>query len=179
MEPHVRYDVTVSDSICGVDGESFAGPKTFRFRAPLLAPTLSIVQTSEQRYRDFDYIVNAGRNEVEQVYRIESNNDIAIQDASVSLRKRIYRRVFTDPGGFAWAPGYGVGVKVKRLVKTGAIQDLANTITEQILQEPDVINAATEVSVDRTEQGTFVNINTRVQRNDARTIQIRFSEPLS
>lgn len=179
LEPHVRYDVTISTSICGADGESFAGPTVFRFRAPLLSPTLSIVQTSEQRYRDFDYTVNAGPGESEQVYRIEANNDIAIQDAALSLRKRIYRRVFTDPGGFAFAPGYGVGVKVKRLAKAGAMQDLANTITQQILQEPDVINAATDVSIDNTTQGTFINVDTRVQRNDARTVQIRFSEPLS
>jgi len=181
LEPRVRYRVTISSNIVAVDGQTFAGPNEFIFRAPgLPAVDPRPVIVSEERYRDLDYVINANeqRGERNQIYRIESNNDIGIQDADTSLKKRVFRRIFTDPGGFAWAPGYGVGVKVKRLAKVGAVQELANTITDQILQEPDVINAGAEVRVERTGTGTFVFIDARIQRRDSRSVRLSFREPI-
>lgn len=176
LESRVRYSVTISTSIRGKNGETFAGPNVFDFRALRFAPQASRVTISEERYRDFDYVVNAEPGQPNQVYRIEDNGDIALQSASLSLRKRIFRRVFTDPGGLSWAPGYGVGVKVKKLAKAGSSQALANLINEQIQEEPDVLQAGTTVSVDRTTAGTFVNVESRVQRSDARTVRVVFSE---
>lgn len=176
LESRVRYSVTISTSIKGKNGETFAGPTVFEFRALRYAPPKNRLVISEERYRDFDYVINAGTDQKNQVYRIEDNGDIAIQPASISLRKRIYRRVFTDPGGLSWAPGYGAGIRVKRLAKAGSSQSLANLINEQIQAEPDVAYAGTSVSVDRTTAGTFINVESRVQRTDAREVRVVFSE---
>jgi len=179
LQPRVRYEVTISPSICGANGETFAGPNVFEFRAPGLSRQLSVTEISQERYRDFDYIIEPRPGEVSQVYRQDANGDIGLQDAVTSLRKRIYRRVFTDPGAFSWLPEYGVGVKVKSLARAGRLQELAGLIAEQIKAEPDVVNAGVEVSVDRTGSGTFVNIAAFVQQRDATTRRLLFSEPLS
>ena len=178
LEPGVDYSVVVSPAIKGADGETFAGPTDFTFTAPDIAPVLSPVQVSEERYRDFDYVINAPDPAGNQVYRFDANGDIGIQSAAVSLRKRIYRRVFTDPGAFSFLPEYGAGLQVKSLARTNAIQNLANTINAQILQEPDVVDSGTSVTVDTTIQGTFVNVDSRVVRNDSRVVRVLFSEPV-
>lgn len=179
MEPLVLYAVTVSASICGAAGETFAGPTEFRFRAPKLSPVLERVEVSEERYRDLDYIIDPRPGEVGQTYRHEDSGDIGIQDAAASLRKRIYRRVFTDPGGFAWAPGYGVGVKVKALAKTQRLQELASVVTEQVQQEPDVVQAGTEVFIERTLQGTFLQVDCYVEQRGSRSRRFLFRQPLA
>jgi hypothetical protein len=180
MEPGVRYTVEVSSLITGADGETFAGPTEFEFRAPgLPREARSPRVESEERYRDLDYIIRTKTpGEREQTYRLESNGDIGIQDAQTSLKKRIARRIFTDPGAFAWAPDYGVGVRVKSLARSGRIQELSNVIAEQVQREPDVLMAGVEVSLDRNTSGAFLNVTVRVRRNDARDQKILFSEPL-
>jgi len=179
LEPGVDYSVLVSTSIKGADGETFAGPTLFQFTAPDIAPILSPVLVSEERYRDLDYLINAEPPEQNQVYRFESNGDIAIQDGAVSLRKRIYRRIFTTPGDFAFLPTYGAGVQVKALARPSTIQDLANLINAQILEEPDVTDSGTQVTVDTTNQGTFVRVDSRITRNDSRVVRVVFTEPLA
>ena len=181
LQPRVQYRVTVSPTIVGADGETFAGPTEFVFTAPDLPPgDPAPFFVSEERYRDLDYVINANERlgERNQVYRIQDNGDIGIQDADTSLRKRVYRRVFTDPGGFAWAPGYGVGVQVKRLAKSGALQELSNLVADQILREPDVLTAGANVRIDRTSQGSFVFVDSRIVRRDARNVRLTFTEPL-
>ncbi len=178
LEPGVRYSVTVSPSIRGADGETFAGQNHFRFLAPDLPEVLVPVEVSQERYRDLDYVINGEPPQRNQVYRFEANGDIGIQDAAISLRKRIYRRVFTSPGGFAFAPQYGAGVAVKALARPSTIQQLANDINAQILEEPDVTDAGTQVSIDTTTQGTFVRVDSRITRTDSRVVQVLFSEPI-
>lgn len=178
LEPGVRYKVTVSPNICGADGEVFAGPTTFEFTAPGVPTTPSPEVTVVEQYRDLDYVIAGGPNTQTQVYRFEPTGDIALQDAQTSLRKRIYRRIFTDPGAFAWSPDYGVGVKVKALAKAGRLHNLAATIREQVGREPDVDDVGVTVRLERTGTGTFVNVDLRVLRRDARVVRLAFREGL-
>jgi len=179
LQEAVDYQVTISPNICGAEGQTFAGPNVFEFRAPLLPlQPLLPVEISEEKFRDFDYIVNPEPGEVGGTYRIESSGDIGIQDAETSLRKRIYRRIFTDPGAFAFFPQYGVGMAVKRLAKSGSLQGLSNRIAQQIQLEPDVVSAGVEVRTQRTNTGNFVEVTARVERLDARTRTFVFREPL-
>jgi len=178
LQQFVDYQVTISPSICGANDETFAGPNVFTFRAPRLSSQLTkATQISEQRYRDFDYVIAPKQGELGQTYRIEASGDIGIQDAEVSLKKRVYRRIFTNPGGFAWLPNYGVGMGIKKLVKSGQLQDLSNRIAAQIQQEPDVISAGVEVFRDNTSQGSFVQVEAYIQRSDSRTSRFTFREP--
>lgn len=182
LEPRVRYTVMVSNEIVGAAGETFAGPTTWDFYGLKLADqTFSFSQVSVERYRDFDSIIQGETRpgETAASYRFAPNNDIALASARTSLRKRLYRRIFTDPGGFAWAPDYGVGVKVKKLIKAGSQQELANMVAEQVRKEPDVVNAAADVSFTRSATGTFVYIDLRVQQADSTITRVLFQEPVA
>lgn len=175
LEPGVEYQVQVSPSICGADGETFAGPTTFTFTALGVPDTLSPRAEVVEKYRDLDYVIS-GPAEQTQVYRFDPTGDIGLQDAATSLRKRIYRRVFSDPGAFAWMPDYGVGVKVKALAKAGRLHNLASTVQEQVQREPDVADVGVTVRLDRTPTGAFVNIDLRVLRQDERVVRLSFRE---
>ncbi len=177
-QPHVRYTLTISLLICGANNEVFNGPNEFEFRAPLLSPRLVRLETSQERYRDFDWNINPKANEVGQVFRSDDTGDISMQDAETSLRKRVYRRVFTDPGGLAWNPGYGVGVRVKAMAKAGNLQELTNLIADQILQEPDIVNAGVEAFNEVEETGTLLNVSARIEQRNSQTRTIRFREPI-
>jgi len=178
LEAGVDYSVTISEAICGEGGETFAGPNKFYFKGPGVAVTLSNSQKSVERYRDFDYLINAPEGEKNMVYKFADNKDIALQGAQLSLQKRIYRRIFTNPGAFSWAPDYGSGLQVKSLAKTQSLQSLTNTINAQILQEPDVVEAGTNVALTTIDQGSFLYVTARVKRLDARTYVLNFAEPI-
>lgn len=179
LEPNVVYTVTVNSNIRGLNDEVFAGNQTFDFRGLALPDKqFTLVETSEDRYRDFDNIIDKLNNSEEtQTYRFDPSGDLALSDARTSLRKRIYRRLFTDPGGFAWAPTYGVGVKVKQLIRPGTQQNLASLVAEQVGMEPDVLQASAEVSFQNTNTGSFVFIDLWVRMADTTTTRITFQEP--
>lgn len=178
MEPGVRYDLVVNDVIAGAAGETFAGEDTWRVLAPKLSRQPRQAVISVERYRDLDWIINPGPDEVAETWRQESSGDIALQDAATSLRKRLYRRVFTRPGEFAWMPAYGVGLAVKSLVKSGRLQELANLIAEQARKEPDVLNAGVEVYLENTSTGSFLNVEMRIQQRNAVTRRLNYREPV-
>jgi len=178
IQPGVKCSVTISPTIRGEDCETFSGPNVFEFIAPLLPDELLPVELSEERYRDFDYIIDPAPGETGQTYRLEATGDIGIQDARTSLRKRIYRRVFTEPGSFAWAPQYGVGIGVKSLAKGQRLQELASLISRQILLEPDVTNVGVETFLQREETGSFLIVECYVQQRDARSRRFTFREPI-
>lgn len=175
LEPNVRYQLDISAAICGVGEEDFFGDTVFLFRAPGL-PRIARTpgERSEDRYRDFDYgIVDDDGN---SAYRQDSNGDIAIQNSSLSLKKRIQRRLLTPPGGFAWTAAYGTFPGLKTLVKPGQLQALANRIAEQVRQEPDVADASAQTVLSRNAQGSFVDVTIFVRTRAGSSEQVSFSQ---
>ncbi len=180
LQQKIRYQVTVSTSICGANGETFAGPNVFQFQAPLLSPgVVTSVEVSEQRFRDLDYLIVPTDDQPAATYFIESTGDIGIQNAETSLRKRISRRIFSQPGSFSFLPQYGIGMAIKKLAKAGQLQDLSNRVAAQIQLEPDVSSAGVEVFTEITSEGAFVQVEVRVEQRDDRERRFVFREPLA
>jgi len=176
LEPRTRYRVTLSPSIRGQQCETFAGPNEFEFVAPAFHEPLRPTLVSEQRYRDLDYIIEPKPGETGMTYRFEATNDFAIADARTSLRKRLYRRLFASPGDFAWAPGYGVGLRVKALAKTGQLQGLSALVAEQAEREPDVSAASAEVRVAFGPSGErLIVVDLYVEHVDDRSVRLSFT----
>jgi hypothetical protein len=175
LEPQVEYTLTVSNVIEGAGCETFDGLTEFYITAPLYSRKPVGVIITEERYRDF-----ASESDEDGLLGLkhDSSNDIDIEPAIKSLRKRIKRRVFTQKGGFAWAPTYGVGIKGKALIRAHELQSMASTITEQILQEPDVVDASTELRTTVTTQGTFVEISVYVRMRNAQSHKLVFNQPV-
>jgi len=65
------------------------------------------------------------------------------------LRKMIYRRLTTMPGSFFHIPEgeFGVGLKIKGLLRMSSLPSLQRAITEEILREPGVLSAHVALSL--------------------------------
>jgi hypothetical protein len=179
LEPLTRVHLDVAVTIRGENGETIAGTIFWEFTAlEFPKEPLTALEVREDEYRDFDYIVTGPPGAPTQVYRFDSNDDIGMQSGRVSLQKRIYRRIFSQPGDYAWDGSYGVGVAVQALAKGGRLQELASAVAEQIRLEPDVADANAEVFLRREETGTFVVIQLAVLRTDRALFRYGFTQPV-
>lgn len=179
LEPLTRVTLSLSGVIQGEAGEGFAGPQDWTVTALLDAPgPVTPLEVRVDQYSDVDYVVTGPPGVTTQVYTFQANNDLAHQAGDVSLRKRIYRRLFGSPGEYAWAPSYGVGVRVKALARGGRLQELASLVADQVRQEPDVADASAEVTVNRAETGTTVSIALAVIRDSQRVFRTTFVSPV-
>lgn len=174
LEPNVQYQVYVSNTIKGADCETFTGEQYWTFKAPSYSTQPTGVLISEQRYRDFAW-KPYGEDGLE-AFVIGSNNDIALDSALESLKKRIRRRVFTQKGSFIWDNQYGVGIKAKALIRSSSLQSLATSIASQIKLEPDVDDVSVSVRKRVTPSGTVVDIDCSVRMIDARVYRLVFND---
>lgn len=144
LESGVRYDVTMSSEIRGPNCEALTGEDTRRFKSSIrgLGPVPRFVQ--EDVYRDFDMqFFPSDPNQPPGTWRYDTTSDIGIQREDESLKKRLYRRLFTPVGGFKHlGDGYGVDMGVKKLARSGELQRLASDAAIQARLEPDVIDAS-------------------------------------
>lgn len=96
---------------------------------------------------------------------IDSTGDYATDNQQVNLRKRILRRLFTRKGGFAHlGPGYGVGLlaRIKKASKASDRADISTDATQQIKQEPGVVDAQVVITSDPSGSGLWY-VNVRVK----------------
>lgn len=87
-------------------------------------------------------------------FNVDETGDYAFDEGTTSLKKRIYRRLVTRPGGFAHlGNSYGVGIpqQGKHLARAATLQQLASEAEKQISQEPEV--AKVRVSALNTNNG--------------------------
>lgn len=75
----------------------------------------------------------------------DASGDLASDYGIHSLRKRIIRRLTTQPGSFFHLPTYGAAPKVKGLLRADDAKRLELRFRAQILQEPDVADALVRV----------------------------------
>lgn len=107
---------------------------------------------------------------------IDDTGDIAFDEGTISLKKRLLRRLFTKRGGFAHLPDYGVDVMSygKRL-GTGSIRaQLAADAEQQLGSEPEIAKVVVRVQLTdspgiyrldvlaRTRQGTTLKMGSLV-----------------
>lgn len=179
LEDRVQYDVTPS-GIRTVNCDFIDGA-TKRVRALVRGLGSRPRITTEDVFRDFDLqFFPRDASQPESTWRIDSTGDIGIQSADESLKKRIYRRIMTKPGGFSHlGDDYGTRVDIKTLIRSGALQSLANRVAEQARSEPDVSEASCEVRLTFGSSGeAIVNILVSVARTDRRLSRFTISIPV-
>lgn len=77
-------------------------------------------------------------------YQVGASGDYITDTPLTSYRKRVYRRLITEPGRFAHLPNYGAGLlgDVKQLAKTGVREKRAAIAEEQIQLEPETLSSS-------------------------------------
>jgi hypothetical protein len=156
MEPLVFYDLTAQPSIKGAGCEDLVDQVTWRVlsrRAPR-TPALPSAYYVD-RYRDIHTTADG--------LVLEPNGDMALHGGVDGLRKRILRRVTTALGAFVMLPAYGTAVRIKSTIHRGDLQSLANSISAQIIKEPDVLRASAVVRLLAT---GIVHVDIAVTRRD-------------
>lgn len=180
MENRVEYELTAFNTIVGEDCEVIAGPTVFMFFGLQPGQPRRARFVQEDRFRDWDNEFFPRDNRPGATWRLEDSGDIGLQDADRSLRKRLLRRLLSNPSAFAHIPGYGTNTRIKGLIRTGQVQALANEAQRQAAQEPDVLQAAATARVlSDVGGGAVVALEIFVQRTDAKDSRFLFEFPLA
>lgn len=78
---------------------------------------------------------------------VDDSGDLGNEDGLASLRKRIFRRLTTGKGAFAFLPNYGVGLKLKELASVAELPALQADVIQQVGREPEVAQVTANVSI--------------------------------
>lgn len=180
LEARVIYSLAVNDGVRGTDCEKLTGEDTrtskglFRGVAPV--PRYS----QEDVYRDFAMsFFPSDPKQPPATWKFDASGDIGIQTDIEGLRKRLYRRIMTDSGGFSHlGTAYGVGLSLKSLARSGQLQKLANRAASQALQEPDVAEAGAECRLKASEiNASIVELSLTVVRISRQRVRFVFDVP--
>lgn len=145
LEKWVDYVVTVL-YVKGDEGEAYAGPTEFTFRA--LTPSkktevkksgLIVAQDPFLDVANQFAALDEDGTPALQGWQLQSSQAFKKAGGLASTRKRIARRMFAGRGRYlVYGNNYGVDFRPGSLVRPGDLQRLENAIAGQILQEPDV-----------------------------------------
>src|SRR5690606_1977116 len=173
FEQGVVYDVHLASRVRAVGCVPYDTGYPARFRALRKGPERRSRLLQLDPYRDIENLYYHGEDgQGASTWNLRGNGDFAIGE---SLRKRIYRRIFTRPGGFAHlGEEYGIGVNAKAIARTSDIQAMANRVAEQVRQEPDVSTCAVTISVLTT---GLVRILVAIVRTDRVEYRFLFDLP--
>jgi len=102
---------------------------------------------------------------------VDATGDFAFDEGIDSYRKRVFRRLLTRKGSFAWMPTYGVGVpdQVKRLGRVGTRAEIAAEAEAQIRMEPETSEVACSFEQSRQAPGVWF-LRVRVRTRTGTTI---------
>jgi len=99
------------------------------------------------------------------VFSVDDTGDYAFDSGMISFKKRVYRRLITNPGGFLHlGQSYGVGIPAqgKKLARAAVVQALAGAAESQIGQEPETQAVKVLVALDPNNPG-LVRFNIAIQ----------------
>ncbi len=170
MESGVRYTFTLSDQVKAVDCEELTANDSASMRAVTRGGAVEPRYVQSDQYRDWamEYFPQ-DKKQPESTWRFDSSGDIGIQNSLQSLQKRIFRRLSTKPGGFRHLPGYGADLGLKKLFRSGRVNELANELRKQIREEPDVLDAGVAVKLRFANTSPYAEVTVRVQMTDRQT----------
>lgn len=90
--------------------------------------------------------------------------DLDLGEGPTTLRKLMFRRLTTEPGEFAWLPGYGLAIRQSAPIRALNVSRLAAEAKRQLLREPELASA--QVAVEhRTGRGILILAITGTMRD--------------
>lgn len=182
LEPRVRYQLTVDSVVRTTDCTALVAPFVQEARGLFVGTGPSPRFVTQDTLRDFDLrYFPTDPQQPEGTWRYDTTGDIGIQHEDESLRKRLLRRISTNPRGFVnLSEDYGAGLDIKAIARSGGIQEIVNIVAEQARQEPDVRDAGAEARLAINPDGTAIlNLSVRVVRVGRRESRFTLDVPLS
>lgn len=105
---------------------------------------------------------DAGPTGALATFHLDEAGDLVNDSGRVGLRKRIWRRLSSKPGGFFHLADYGLRAEDKTLITPTRLRELQLNIEDQIRREPEVVGVRARVS---EIQPGLIRVRIRVQDN--------------
>ena len=159
------YEIIASGTVEAVSGAALNIDRA-RFRA-LIAPDAYSVQT-------LDGVFDIANPQTAQDlpsnegtlgdYQAQSDGSLVLDTGVSGVRKRILRRLTSQPGGFLHlGPDYGLNIDIGTKLTPTLLRNLAQSATRQVQQEPEVERAQVEVRRDaRTPGIVYLTVRARL-----------------
>lgn len=179
LEARVVHALSMSPGVCGALDENPIDPLTWYFVPPSAVPLMTPARVVEERYRDFDFVMSRKGVPISGVYRIDDSGDIGIQGGKESLRKRIFRRLFSGRNSWSFLRDYGVAVGLKSLATRAELQSFASRAAEQIRREPDVAQAVVAARMDVRSEGAFLIVDVWVTAYSGLSDKYLYEHPVT
>ena len=108
---------------------------------------------------------------------VDASGDYVNQQGVPFLRKLVYRRLVTVPGGFFHLPDYGLGIRLKEPVRIPDLNKLRAAIQLQLLREPEF--SVVRVRLTLTPDGVLTIIVRAIlsQTNEEVTLPVQVAPP--
>lgn len=167
------YLIVASPLIEGAFGNAIDAPPNDRGSAPGDMPIQSRIPARPMVTTEG---VDIAFDPFQGVFLLDTRGDYTTQDEDAALKKRILRRLSSRKGGFFHLADYGLGIKLKHLLKTTQRAKLRNEIIRQIKQEEDVESVSVEVTIVPARGILEVGIKVRSRRQTNIAITLRIPE---
>jgi hypothetical protein len=165
-----QYLVVAGSAIQAVSGTPMASPPNDRGQAPGIVDQQVLVPI---RPRVVSNGVDLKYDVFEGAYAIDSRGDIDVETADLALKKRILRRLVTGQNGFYHLPGYGLGIQLKKLLRSTDRAMLRNSIIRQLRQESDITDLLVAVDLISSLGFVQISIQASTSRQTSIGVQIR------
>lgn len=169
LEVGVFYDLTAQPAIEGAACETLTDERTWRVLARHRTRVSPVPRSLLDRYTDLRTTPDGAV--------ITAAGDLDSFGGLEALQLRILRRITTALGGFVMLVGYGVDVQIKSTLRPGDVQALANAITAQLTQEPDVQQGSAVVRLVEANGVDVVAVTITVSRREGRDRTIIYEFP--
>ena len=165
----VTYEVTVSAAVVPAAGGTF-GPLVADFTG---MATLDVVRQVASAVRG---MVEWRNDPARGSWVVDDSGDVALDDPLSNLRKRIFRRLMTPKGAFAWLKAYGVGVRLKEVVGPRQLADYRKDAQAQIAQEPEVASVTSTATLVASSVGGLVTFTFKALLRTGGTLDSGFRQ---
>lgn len=166
LEKFVDYELTML-YVRGAEGEDYAGPTSFSFRALTMSvkpASKSSLVLAVDPYNDIAnnfYALDKNGAPALTGWQLTNDMNLAHHGGLANARKRIHRRLFAGRGRYLiYGSGYGTNLPHGQVARPGDLRRLESAITEQIRQEPDVLDVLVVANITAT---NMVDISARTE----------------
>jgi len=116
---------------------------------PYAAPFAGMVRANLVRPpRRNPGLTDYASNPVGGSYFVDDSGDIATETGLAATKNRVLRRAVTRQNSFTYMPGYGTLYDPKKPANLVILQSFKQDLEQQIMREPDVAGASSQVQVD-------------------------------
>lgn len=172
------YEGSFADSVVPSSPSASFGCRCFKFvaSAPAFQPPKSRAAQRKERITDianpFTPSDAGSPNAALSTFQVTSSGDYALDRGPVGLRKRLWRRLVSQPGAFYHLPKqYGLQWKEKGAVRPADLYELQLRAQQQALAEPDVVRASVTV-VRLADAPNVVWLKLKAESNTGETAEI-------